>query len=151
MSLRANFFLLSILLILASCESPVAIEIPEGTLSESEMVDILTDMHLVEGAKVGNKIMGDTLRAPVYYKKVYNKYGITEQKFETDFRFYSTHPEMMTKVYEKVIENLNKIEIAPPKDGAVDEITREQTSVGVTLKDLNDAKAKLDADSAQIE
>jgi len=78
--LIAKFFPI-LLLALTSCGNPAEIKIPEGTISDSMMVKILTDFHLVEGAKVGNKIMGDTIPATVYTAKVYQKYGLTEDEF----------------------------------------------------------------------
>ena len=125
-----------------SCQSPDKVVIPKGTLSEAQMVEILTDIHLIEGAKVGNKIMGDTIPAPVYFRKVYKKYNITEQEFEENYGFYSRNPKLMTAVYQKVIENLSKMEVTPPKDGAVDEITREQSSISAPLKSSEKLKPR---------
>lgn len=153
MNLRAKITLLFLGFALVSCQRPDEVIIPSDTLSQDEMVTILTDIHLVEGAKVGNKIMGDTIAAPVYFNKVYKKHGITEAKFEEDFRFYSEHPKLMIKVYERVIENLNKIEIAPPKDAEIDEIAREQTSIAAPISNLEKLQTKKskDQDSSQAE
>ena len=42
-----------------------------GMIPPDSMTIILTDIHLIEGAKVGDNIMGDTLRAASYFKKIY--------------------------------------------------------------------------------
>ena len=138
LNLRASLLLLFLVFTLGSCQRPDEVVIPEGTLPESTMIAMLTDMHLVEGAKVGNKIMGDTLPAPVYFEKVYSKHGITEDQFEENFRFYSANPKLMAKIYDQVIVNLNKIDITPPKEKLNDDITREQTTIAAPLKSLTD-------------
>lgn len=135
------------LLALVSCGAPTDVAIPKGTIPDSIMVKILTDFHLVEGAKVGNKIMGDTIRATVYTAKVYKKYGITENEFEKNFRFYTSNPDLMEGIYEKVIENLNKIEATAPRSAVEDDITREQISIAKPIGDIS-KKVKAQKDSA---
>lgn len=138
LSMLAKSYLFLIVICIAwSCGRPDAVKIPEGTLSDSAMVSILTDLHLVEGAKVGNKIMGDTIPANVYFKKIYQKHGISEAQFERDFRFYTSNPKLMTKIYEEVIVNLSKIEAAPPREVMTDEISREQNSVSRPLSEIS--------------
>lgn len=154
LSLRASFTLFALTLILVACQRPDAIIVPEGTLSESKMVEILTDIHLVEGAKVGNKIMGDTIPAPVYFKKVYQKHDITQEQFEKDFTFYTANPKLMDDIYEQVIENLNKIETTPPREVMTDDITREQMTISRPLKDITEkvqAQQKADSTKTQAE
>ncbi len=89
---------------------------PPGILSQDSMVAILTDVHLVEGAKIGRKIMGDTLTVEHYYHKVYDKHNISKEKFEKSFDFYNHNPAVMDEIYELVIEELNSIEILPAKN-----------------------------------
>ncbi|WP_417611154.1 DUF4296 domain-containing protein [Owenweeksia hongkongensis] len=125
-----------VLFALVSCGNPVEVIVPEGTVSDSMMVKILTDFHLVEGAKVGNKIMGDTIPATVYTAKVYQKYNLTEAEFEKSFRFYTSNPDMMEGIYEKVIENLNKIEATAPRSPVQDDIMREQTTIARPLGEI---------------
>lgn len=84
-------------------------------LSQQQMIDILTDVHIVEGAKIGRKVMGDTLLMDTYYNKVFSKHKINKKLFEDNFRYYSSDPEKMDFIYEKVVENLNHLQIAVPK------------------------------------
>ncbi len=110
------------------------------------MVKMLTDFHLVEGGKVGSKILGDTIPAAVYKSKVYQKYGLDESAFEKSFRFYTSNPEMMQSIYEKVIENLNKIEATAPRSPLKDDIMREQTTIARPISELT-KKLKSQKDS----
>ena len=85
------------------------------------MVNIFTDIHLIEGAKVGENLLGDTLRAPHYFKEIYVKYGISEKEFERSFDYYIARPEDMNMIYDKVIENLSRMETQPPREKLVEE------------------------------
>lgn len=142
--------LIPILLIffVGSCGTPTDIAIPKGTITDTVMVKVLTDLHLVEGGRVGNKMMGDTIRATVYTAKVYKKYSVTEKEFERSFRFYTANPELMGKIYEKVIENLNKIEANAQRSTVKDDITREQTTIASPISDIS-KKLKAQKDSAE--
>ncbi len=51
------------------------------------MSRIMTDIHLIEGAKVGENIMGDSLRVAHYFRGVYEKYDITQARFEESFDY----------------------------------------------------------------
>lgn len=135
-----------LLFALVSCGNPVEVIVPEGTIPDSMMVKILTDFHLVEGAKVGNKIMGDTIPATVYKAKVYQKYDLTEAEFEKSFRFYTSNPDLMEGIYAKVIENLNKIEATSPRSKVQDDIMREQTTIARPIGDIT-KKVKAQKDS----
>lgn len=93
----------------------------QAVLSPDSMAIILTDIHLVEGAKVGENMLGDSLRAPHYFREIYDKYGITENYFEKSFDHYTALPEAMNQIYEKVIENLSKLEMSPPRESLIEE------------------------------
>lgn len=78
------------------------------------MIDILTDAHIVEGAKIGRKIMGDTLMIDAYYNKVFSKHQTNKIQFEENYRFYSADPKKMDNIYEIVVKNLNQLQISVP-------------------------------------
>src|SRR5210317_343494 len=99
------------LLLLLSC-SPTEEEIvPEGLIDEETMTAILTDVHLIEGARTGLTILGDTAsNITDYYDAMYEKFEITEEQFDMSFKYYTQHPKVMDKMYEQVIEDLTIIE-----------------------------------------
>ena len=86
------------------------VDLPEGYLSKEEMVDIMVDIHLVEGARSGTLLLGDTNKLPDYYARIYEKYGLTEAEFKTNFDWYTQHPQQLKEVYEEVIVELSKLE-----------------------------------------
>jgi hypothetical protein len=86
------------------------VEIPSDVIGHQQMVDILVDIHVVEGARSGTLILGDTNSIPDYYARIYLKHGTTEQDFKTSFDWYTQHPEKLKLVYEDVIVALSKLE-----------------------------------------
>lgn len=75
------------------------------------MVMILTDVHLLEGARSGTRVLGDSLHRPSdYYKKVYEKYEIDAARYDSVFSWYSAHAPLMNELYARVLERLNRLE-----------------------------------------
>lgn len=113
---------LSISIAITGCgpilEGPSSVE---GILSPDSMAMILTDIHLVEGGKVGENMLGDSLRAPHFFRVVYEKYNINESSFERSFDYYTERPGEMNTIYEVVVENLSKLEQNPPRESLIEE------------------------------
>ena len=74
------------------------------------MVDILVDIHVIEGARSGTLILGDTNTIPDYYSRIYLKHETTEKDFKRSFSWYTLHPKELKLVYEDVIVALSKLE-----------------------------------------
>lgn len=109
MTVIKNVFLLLGLCFFSSCINQ-DVRVPERVLSKTEMVPIMVDMHLVEGARSGKLILGDTNQLPDYYAKVYAKHNVSEDDFKASFHWYGEHPEKLQEVFEEVIVELSKIE-----------------------------------------
>ncbi len=135
---KALFFIL----LAGACSNKDAFVKPTGIISQDSMVSILTDIHLVEGAKIGRKIIGDTLTANDYYNKIYNKHSISKEKFDKSFEFYNNHVKIMDKVHEIVIEKLNSLEIPPPRPFKHEEIEYYYTRSKVILDSLGNRGLK---------
>lgn len=89
-------------------------------MPKDSMVSALVDMHIIEGAKTGNKIMGDTVKADLYFAKMYQKYGVSKEEFEESYDYYSERPEVMNDLYRQAIERLNQIQVEPPRTPLVE-------------------------------
>jgi len=99
------------LLALASCQGNETNTAPDNIIPEEKMVEILTNVHLIEGARTGLVITGDSVHGiNEYYKALYVKYNITQAEFDSSFVYYSKDPKVFDKMFEKVIENLSVIE-----------------------------------------
>lgn len=121
--LAITFFLL-----LTSCyqENKVETAVPEHLLSEKEMEDILTDIHVTEAA-ISYHRMNKTLTEEVssrYYQLIFDEYHITHRILKDNMRYYNTTPETMEKIMENVLANLSKLqaEVMAMKDPVNDSI-----------------------------
>jgi len=99
-------------LALTACQSGVGrVEIPGHVISPDSMQLILLDIHLIEGAKVGQSIEGnDSLNIRDYYHHIWNKYSISKDYFDESFSFYTGHPGEMQKIYVGLIDTLTAME-----------------------------------------
>lgn len=88
-------------------------------LTEEKMITVLTDIHLAESWLKQRKIDKDTLAHKTMedkYQVIFDLHKVTASDFETSFQYYITHPDEMNRLYEKVIEHINKLEILLDKE-----------------------------------
>ena len=87
------------------CAAP-EVKTPEHILAQEQMMPILVDIHVIEGARNGSIMLGDTNGIEDYYAKVYEKHGVTEDQFKSSFAFYSDNPTVFIPIYEEVLDSL---------------------------------------------
>lgn len=78
---------------------------PKNTLSQDQMVTILTDIHLAE-ARV-NKLQLRSLDSSLMIfnqlkSEIWKKYKVDTLAYRESYSYYMTHPKQMTQIYEKV-------------------------------------------------
>ena len=89
------------ILLLACCLTACQVRRPEKVLQDAKMEDVLYDYHIA-------KAMGEEARYDEHYKQalyiesVFRKHGITQSDFDTSMVWFSRHPELLSKIYEKV-------------------------------------------------
>lgn len=93
--------------VIASCcgFSACKKKMPGDVLSKSEMEDVLVDYHLAK-AMADNLPPEEHYKQALYMKAVYEKYGITEEDFNSSLEWYSRHTEDLVKIYGKVEKRL---------------------------------------------
>ncbi len=81
-------------------------------LSEDDFTRILFDIHLTDGVLTTKNIVtrGKEYRPSFYYNSIYKKYNITPQQFDSCVIFYTQNSALYEKLYEKVIDSLNRME-----------------------------------------
>jgi hypothetical protein len=82
------------------------VKIPENILTQEQMMPILVDIHVIEGARNGSIMLGDTNGIEDYYAKLYEKHGVTEDQFKSSFAFYSDNAKFFIPIYEEVLDSL---------------------------------------------
>lgn len=104
--MRFGNYAVSVLFILfVGCASP-EVKIPQNVLTPEQMIPIMVDIHVIEGARNGAIMLGDTNGIEDYYAKVYEKHGITEDQFKSSFAFFSDNPTIFIPIYEEVLDSL---------------------------------------------
>lgn len=84
-------------------------EFPPGLISQDSMAVILADIHAVEalinhGLLINNNAPAT---ASAYYEGVYRKNKVSRKRFEESYNFYKENPEVLSKIYDKAIEELS--------------------------------------------
>ncbi len=104
------FSFLSVGLFSCSSESEENEFIPpkEQVLSKEEFTKLMTDVQLIEGHLNTNRVNQVFIMdsAKNYYKEIFERYGITEQEYRDNLKYYSAHPKLLEEVYIQVEENL---------------------------------------------
>ncbi|MFD0764848.1 DUF4296 domain-containing protein [Mucilaginibacter lutimaris] len=109
------------LICLTACESK---EVPRDVIPEQQMISLLTDLHLTDGALYVVPQMPDSLYkyGRAKYDAVFKKHHTTDAEFKKSFKYYSTHPDQVQDMYVKIdaiikakIDSTNKASRTPLK------------------------------------
>jgi len=97
------FFL--VLTILCSCNSDNA---PDGVLKKAAMINVLTEVHIVDGTLISISQAPDSLYKYGYqkYSAVFKKYGTDSAEFKRSFKYYSLKPAALTDMYTEVLKKI---------------------------------------------
>jgi hypothetical protein len=103
---RKTFILIGILILLAACNSR-----PKGVLSQHDMINVLTDLHKLDGSMNAKGLPYNQFDLKnEYYISVLQKYGITQAEFDSSLVWYSKNPKNFDKIYDKVLEQLTDLQ-----------------------------------------
>ena len=93
---------IGIILFISACNGR-----PKGVLNQSEMTEVLTDMHLVDGSYAVQGLGSDqNIDKSVYYTAVLNKHGVTQAEFDSSLVWYTKNPKKFEKIYNEVLVQL---------------------------------------------
>ena len=116
--------LLSLLFVLAiACGHKDKGFIPERLLSEQEMINIMTDVQIIEAdinyqkSQEREQEPNDTIKiipkdyvkmSRDYYVQLFEHYGITDSIFEQNLKYYTERPAELEKIMDSVMQRLTK-------------------------------------------
>ena len=116
--------LLSLLFVLAiACGHKDKGFIPERLLSEQEMINIMTDVQIIEAdinyqkSQEREQEPNDTIKiipkdyvklSMDYYAQLFEHYGITDSIFEQNLKYYTKRPAELEKIMDSVMQRLTK-------------------------------------------
>lgn len=103
---------LAISLALAGCgegaepENPSAR--PKDLIPREAFTDLLTEMHLIEGARGGEHLTGDSIAVWKMYHAAYARRGYSQEQVERSYTYYHADPKLMVEVYQEVMNRLQQ-------------------------------------------
>jgi hypothetical protein len=98
-----SFFLLFLLFVLPACDDR-----PKNVLSKKEMVEVLTEYHLLHGTlQVSNKYY--TPESNLYFQYLLQKHGVTQAEFDSSMVWYAKNPKKFERIYADVQLRLNNL------------------------------------------
>jgi len=73
---------------------------------------MLYDIHLTDGVLTSKNISNRGKEYPpsYYYNSIYKKYNITPEQFDSCVNFYTKNSGLYEKIYERLIDSLNRME-----------------------------------------
>jgi len=83
---------------------------PERLLSEQEMVDIMTDVQILESDMNYRKSKGENIEgmAQSYYDQLFEHYSITDSVFQQNIRYYTERPPVLERIMDSVVGRLTR-------------------------------------------
>ena len=91
-----------------SCESKVKYDKPDDLISKEQMIDLLTDIHLVNGTTgVKNK---DLEKDKNYMSLIYEKYNIDSTQFAASNIYYTANISEYENIFEEVEKRLKNLQ-----------------------------------------
>lgn len=105
-----NFSILAIIfvLILSSCSQR-----PSPFLSERRMVELLTEIHLIEATLQQKQNQGQSFDSmQIYttaaYTELFERFGLTQESFEANMFYRAYRSRDLERIYTKVRDNLEQ-------------------------------------------
>ena len=112
-----------IFVLVTACGNKNKSFMPERLLTEREMIDVLTDVQIIE-AEINYQKQQDRERDPndttpvvpkdcakmtrEYYDQLFEHYGLTDSIFVQNMRYYTERPEVLERIMDSVTKRLSK-------------------------------------------
>jgi hypothetical protein len=87
---------------------------PSAEIPKEKMISVLADIHLAEAKVAGFTAISQPERdsiTAVYYETIFRIYDVKAEAFDQSMNAYMQNPEELSKIYEKVLEKLQKDEL----------------------------------------
>ena len=79
-------------------------------IDEAKLIDVLCDIHIIEGALQGRPQKDKDSIAELYYSQIYEKHDIAEQRFIQMLELMQEDPKMLESICGKVLIRLDTLE-----------------------------------------
>jgi len=102
--------------LLFSCASN---ETPDYVIPQEEMIDIIVDIHIIDGMMTVHTVRREILRQKTsnLYDEVFARYGYTRSDFDTSIYYYSLNINDYDEMYKEVLNKLSEKEAKIKEEG----------------------------------
>jgi hypothetical protein len=100
-----KLWILLLLFVAIACRDADNVREPENLIPENKMVEVLTDLSLLNSAKNYNRRqLESTGLRPIEY--LYDRHGIDSVRLAQSTRYYANYPADLERIYNRVKNNL---------------------------------------------
>ncbi len=87
-------------------------QVPSDVIKKDKMAKVLADVTLAETKISSDPMPRDTsqYKAKGYYREVFEMHNVSQGEFKRSMKYYKNNPDVLLKVYEQVVEDLNSME-----------------------------------------
>ncbi len=102
---------------------------PDRLLTEQEMIDLMTDVQIIEAdinhQKTQERDANDSIKtkpkdfvriSEEYYRQLFEHYQITDSIFTQNIRYYTERPDVLEKIMDSVVQRLTKVQSESQRD-----------------------------------
>lgn len=95
---------------------------PDQLLTEGEMIDIMTDVQIIEAdlnyrktqeKEDGTEVIDIRALSKSSYNQLFEHYGITDSIFSQNLKYYSERPDWLEKIMDSVTQRLVSAQDTP--------------------------------------
>ena len=102
--------ILFVFLLLTSCQDIQKSDKPKDLISQDKMVDVLTEIALLNGARTYNKKMLKE-KGIDPYEHLWEKFEVDSSQFRRSNNYYSENYKVYSKIYSRVKERLESFQL----------------------------------------
>lgn len=136
-------------LLLFSCQDIKEVERPANLISEDKMVNVFTDLSILNSAKNFNKrLLEETGIRPNTY--LYEKHGIDSLQLAKSAEYYAKKYDLLDRIYSRVKVNLDKMKVDLETIRAEEERIEDSIQKADTLNKPTDSIKSLRLIKSQV-
>ena len=127
--MKRFIFIVFALLLFSACGNKSKTFVPDRLLTEQEMIDLMTDVQIIEADinyqktqerehkdSIPNKPIDPVKLSRLYYDQLFEHYGITDSIFKQNIKYYSERPDVLEKIMDSVVQRLTKVQSESQRD-----------------------------------
>lgn len=101
---------LALLVLITACKEEKDVKPPAHLIQKEKFVQVLADIHIADALMMEERLYDQELNNNKlsYYNYIYAKHNISRPLFDSTVQFYIQHPAQYDKVYDLVLNEINK-------------------------------------------